>query len=174
MTKPEQAMQSRWTVISLPSRLRGQRAAVRQRLRSVAEDLLVMPLRQYFLWVGSTLFMALFLADWWIPGSAADFHSAITLSERVHLRIRSDHKWPERIVFDTAHAGMSLSTALESKLDTISNQDLAQIKQRSARDAFAAMDEAKVAPTATNDKASAIRAKPRPLGTHMTSTAAFD
>ena len=133
-----------------------------------------MPIRQYFVWVGSVLLVALFAADWWLPEPADHSHSAIAPHERVNLRIRSDHKWPERVVFDTAHSGMLLATEAGSKLDVVPNQELAQTEQRSPLDAFAAMEGAQATPTATNDKASAIRAKPRPLGPRMTSAAKAD
>ena len=92
----------------------------------------------------------------------------------VNLRIRSDHKWPERVVFDTAHSGMPLAAEFAPELDVVPNQDLAQTEQRSPLDAFAAMEAAQVTPTATNDKASAIRAKPRPLGPRLTRAAEAD
>jgi hypothetical protein len=122
------------------------RAAALEGRRSATKGLLAMPIRQYFSWVGSVLLVALFAADWWLPGPAAHSPSAIPSNEKVNLRIRSDHKWPERVVFDTA------------------------IRE----DAFAAMEEAQVTPTATNEKASAIRAKPRTLGPRMTGTIKTD
>jgi hypothetical protein len=133
-----------------------------------------MPIRQYFVWVGSALLVALFAADWWLPDPAAHSHSAIAPNERVNLRIRSDHKWPERVVFDTAHSGMPLAAESGPKLNVVPNQDRAQAEQRSSLDAFAAMEAAQATPTATNDKASASRAKPRKLGVRMTSAARAD
>ncbi|WP_139861777.1 hypothetical protein [Bradyrhizobium ivorense] len=118
--------------------------------------------------------MVLLAADWWLPAPAAPLPSAIALSEKVHLRIRSDHKWPERIVFDTAHSEMSAPAELEARQDAIPNQKLAQTNQRNRFDALAAINGNQDTPTATNDKASAIRAKPRPLGARMTSTVEFD
>ena len=150
------------------------RAAELEGRRSATKGLLAMPIRQYFVWVGSVLLAALFAADGWLPGPAAHSHSAIPPNEKVNLRIRSDHKWPERVVFDTAHSGMPLAAEFGPKLDVIPNQDLVQTKQRSPLDAFAAMEGAQVTPTATNDKASAIRAKLRPLGPRMTGTAKPD
>lgn len=60
-----------------------------------------MPLRQYFIWVGSILLAALFVTDWCFPASVREPVSELAPNERVNLRIRSDHKWPERVVFDT-------------------------------------------------------------------------
>ena len=150
------------------------RAAALEGPRTATKGLRAMPIRQYFIWVGSALLVALFAADWWLPGPAAHSHSAIAPNERVNLRIRSDHKWPERVVFDTAHSARPLAAEFGPKLDVVSNQELAQAEQRSPLDAFAAMEAAQVTPTATNDKATAIRAKPRPLGTRMTSAAKAD
>jgi hypothetical protein len=150
------------------------RTAALECRRSATKGLLAMPIRQYFGWVGSVLLVALFATDWWLPGPAAHSHSAIPPNERVNLRIRSDHKWPERIVFDTAHSGMRLPAEFGPKLDIIPNQDTAPAEQRNPLDAFAAMEGAQITPTATNDKATAIRAKPRPLGPRMTSAAKTD
>lgn len=150
------------------------RAAALEGPRTATKGLRAMPIRQYFIRVGSALLVALFAADWWLPGPAAHSHSAIPPNEKVNLRIRSDHKWPERVVFDAAHSGMPLAAEFGPKLDVVPNQDLAQTEQRSPLDAFTAMEGAQVTPTATNDKATAIRAKPRPLGPRMTSAAKSD
>jgi hypothetical protein len=133
-----------------------------------------MPIRQYFSWVGSVLLVALFAANWWLPDPADDSHSAVPPNEMVNLRIRSDHKWPERVVLDTSHSEMPLAAEFGPKLDGVPNQDLTQAEQRRPLDAFAAVEEAQITPTATNDKASAIRAKPRPLGPRMTSATKAD
>jgi len=77
-------------------------------------------------------------------------------------------------VFDTAHSGIPLVAEFGPELDVASNQNLAQVEQRSPLYAFAAMEAAQATPTATNDKASAIRAKPRPLGPRMTGTIKTD
>jgi hypothetical protein len=150
------------------------RAAALEGRRSVTKGLPAMPIRQYFAWVGSVLLVALFAADWWLPGPATHPHSALPPNEKVNLRIRSDHKWPERVVFDTAHSGMLPAAEFGPKLDVVPNQVLAQAEQRGPFDAFAAMEGAQVTPTATNDKATAIRAKLRPPGPRMTSAAKSD
>lgn len=57
-----------------------------------------MPLARYFLWVGGALFALLLLADSFLPRSpiAETDHTRLPT-----VRIHSDRKWPERIVFDT-------------------------------------------------------------------------
>jgi len=128
-----------------------------------------MPIRQYFVWVGSALLLSLFAADWLLPAPPAHSHSAIAPSEQANLRIRSDRKWPERVVFDTAHAAVPLAAA--SGLEPSAVHDAPPlIAQRGPLDAFAAVEEAPATvPTATNENGSAIRAKPRRPRTRMTS-----
>ena len=100
-------------------------------------SLLAMPIRLYFMWVGSALLMALYCADKWLPDPSTHAHSSIPPGERVNLRIRSDHRWPERVVFDTAHPQMPLSSTFRSISEVIPGQDPAWTEQRGARDAFA-------------------------------------
>ena len=132
-----------------------------------------MPIRLYFVWVGSVLLVALLATDWWSPAPTAHSHSTVPPTERVNLRIRSDHKWPERVVFDTAHSAMLLAAEFGPEQDVIPNQNPGQ-EQRSPLDVFAAVQGAEATPTATNDKASAIRAKPRSLRIRMSGTAKAD
>ncbi|MGY8684756.1 hypothetical protein Q2941_44460 [Bradyrhizobium sp. UFLA05-153] len=116
--------------------------------------------------------MALFAAGWWLPDPVAHTPSTIIPNERVNLRIRSDHKWPERVVFDTAHSVGPLAAESGPKPDAVPNQDLGfQVEQSNPLDAFAAMDGPQATPPATNEKATAIRAKSRPLTHPMTRAA---
>src|SRR5438552_3900058 len=89
--------------------------------------LLVMPIRQYFLWVGSILLVALFVANWLLPEPVAHPHSEIPPNQRVNLQIRSNHKWPERVVLDTAHSGGSFAAAYPEP-NLVQPQDLAVMK----------------------------------------------
>ena len=76
-----------------------------------------MPLFQYFGWVGSVLLAALFAASWWLAGNVPDApRPRAALSESIHIRIRSDHKWPERVVFDTT--GSDLASAKSAQAQT--------------------------------------------------------
>ena len=63
-----------------------------------------MPVLRYFLFVGGALLALLFAVDAFAPKApvvvAAAEASATT--ENPTLRIRSDRKWPDRIVFDTS------------------------------------------------------------------------
>jgi hypothetical protein len=60
-----------------------------------------MPLMRYFIFVGGALLALLFVANACLPALpvAEASYSAPDLSV---IRIHSDRKWPERVVFDTA------------------------------------------------------------------------
>ncbi len=64
----------------------------------------MMPLARYFLFVGGALMALLFAFDFFSPKAVADIGtqsaSAVTVDKST-LRIRSEQKWPERIVLDT-------------------------------------------------------------------------
>jgi hypothetical protein len=64
-----------------------------------------MPLLQYFGWVGGFLFAALLAANWGasVPIIPAP-HSDLPLNQKINIRIHTDHKWPDRIVFDTTRS----------------------------------------------------------------------
>lgn len=58
-----------------------------------------MPLARYFIYVGGTLLLLLFIADFSLPKLPA---GTIPNEESYLIRIHSDQKWPERLVFDTS------------------------------------------------------------------------
>lgn len=60
-----------------------------------------MPLARYFLFVGGVLLALLFFANDFLP-QLPMVQRAEAGPDRSILRIRSDKKWPERIVFDTS------------------------------------------------------------------------
>jgi hypothetical protein len=58
-----------------------------------------MPLARYFLYVGGVLLTLLFILDaWFLKAPVAERANA----DLPAIRIHSDRKWPERIVFDTS------------------------------------------------------------------------
>ena len=60
-----------------------------------------MPLARYFIYVGGVLLALLFILDAYLP------ELPVAGRENIHLpviRIHSDRKWPERIVYDTSLA----------------------------------------------------------------------
>ena len=59
-----------------------------------------MPVGRYIAFVGSLLLAILFIADWYLP--MAPTQSDTSREMEPIIRIKSDRKWPERIVFDTS------------------------------------------------------------------------
>jgi hypothetical protein len=59
-----------------------------------------MPLARYFLWVGGALLAVLLIAHWFLP-ELPDAEKASVAPPLV--RIQSEQKWPERIVYNTSH-----------------------------------------------------------------------
>ena len=60
-----------------------------------------MPIGRYMAFVGSLLLAMLFIADWLLPIGPTQ---SVTSGEanKPTIRIKSDHKSPERIAFDTS------------------------------------------------------------------------
>jgi len=58
-----------------------------------------MPLARYFLWVGSVLLALLFIADACLPQLVV---TGKTNALAPVVRIHSEQKWPERVVYDTS------------------------------------------------------------------------
>ncbi len=65
----------------------------------------MMPVARYFLFVGGALLALLFAFDAFVPNAAADLTTHAGAGAGVDksvVRIRSEQKWPEAIVFDTS------------------------------------------------------------------------
>ena len=60
-----------------------------------------MPIARYFVFVGCTLVALLFIAGWCLPTPPAMFADQSAATDRAVIRIKSAHKWPEKIVLDT-------------------------------------------------------------------------
>src|SRR5258705_10862357 len=60
-----------------------------------------MPFGRYIAFVGSLLVAILFLADWCLPMAPTQSVTSPEADKPI-IRIKSDRKWPERIVFDTS------------------------------------------------------------------------
>jgi hypothetical protein len=98
-----------------------------------------MPLRQYFAWVGSILLVVLCAADWCFPAPLHVSHPEIPPQARVNLRIRSDHKWPDRVVFDTPTSKSTAAADAGREPDAVPGQTTARAGWRTPLDAFAAL-----------------------------------
>jgi hypothetical protein len=75
-----------------------------------------MPVLRYFGWVGSFLLALLFVANWFFPEPVARASSSdAPLRNKIIIRIHSDHKWPEKVVLDSAIAAPPLNAKASSE-----------------------------------------------------------
>jgi hypothetical protein len=95
----------------------------------------IMPVLQYFGWVGSFLLATLLAANWCLPAPIVP-QAGIPLDQKIKIRIHTDHKWPERVVFDTAGAMLAQKASVET---VIGGSEPAGATERQPFDAFAEM-----------------------------------
>jgi len=109
-----------------------------------------MPILRYFLFVGGTLLALLFLTDTMLPSVPlpASLRSA---SDLPAVRIRSDRKWPERIVMDTTI--VTPAPVRIAKVEQPAPASSEQSARSAARDAFAKMTVADARPQPVVTKA---------------------
>jgi hypothetical protein len=62
------------------------------------------PIARYFMVVGSALLALLLIAGWFLPELPPSFPDRPEVIERAAIRIKSAHKWPEKIVLDTSRS----------------------------------------------------------------------
>jgi hypothetical protein len=92
-----------------------------------------MPVARYFLWVGGALLAMLLIANWYMP----QLPDAEKVSVNPPLiRIQSEQKWPERIVYDTSHEAIVPMPSASARPDKASPAAVADVLA-TARDAFA-------------------------------------
>jgi hypothetical protein len=106
-----------------------------------------MPLLKYFGWAGSFLVAALFAANWCssVP-IARSRPSDVPLNQRINIRIHTDRKWPERVVFDTTRSMPTPDAKLEAESNPGPSETLAQATELQPFDAFAEMAAIPVSP----------------------------
>jgi hypothetical protein len=96
-----------------------------------------MPLFQYFARVESFLVAALFAANWCCSAPPVP-RSDVPLDQKVNIRIHTDHKWPEREVFDTTRS--MLAREAKADAETAVGRSEAPVQaERQPFDAFAEM-----------------------------------
>src|SRR5438270_7150077 len=93
-----------------------------------------MPLFQYFGWMGGFLIAALLAANWRCSAPRSD----VPLDQKINIRIHRDHKWPERVVFDTTHSTLAREATADPEADVGRSETPAQA-ERQPFDAFAEM-----------------------------------
>jgi hypothetical protein len=79
--------------------------------------------------MGSLLLLGLFVADWCLPAPIVRAPSQIPPQERVNLRIRSDQKWPERVVFETTGSRLASAADKSPMVEVLPSQDSGEVKQ---------------------------------------------
>jgi hypothetical protein len=105
-----------------------------------------MPLFQYFGWVGSFLLAALLAANWCSPAPIGPTPaSRVPLNRSINIRIHTDHKWPERVVFDTTRPKLAPETKVNAETDIAPSEILAR-PERLPFEAFAEMAAAPIRP----------------------------
>jgi hypothetical protein len=98
-----------------------------------------MPLLQYFGWVGGFLLAALLAASWCISAPIAPApDSDVRLDQKINIRIHTDQKWPERVVFDTTRSRLAREATVDSETNNGGSETVVQA-EREPFDAFAEM-----------------------------------
>jgi hypothetical protein len=60
------------------------------------------PIARYFIFVGGTLAALLFIPGWVLPKPPAVFADQSVALDRAVIRIKSAHKWPEKVILDAS------------------------------------------------------------------------
>ena len=103
-----------------------------------------MPLFQYFAWMGSFLLAALFAANWCCSVPVAP-RSDVPRDQKINIRIHTDHKWPERVVFNTTRSTLTEEAKANAETD-IGGSETPVLADRQPFDAFAEMAAISVSP----------------------------
>jgi hypothetical protein len=96
-----------------------------------------MPVFQYFGWIGSFLLATLLAANWCFP-APIDLQSDVSLDQKVHIRIHTDHKWPERVVLDSTRSTLARDRKADGETD-VAGSETAILAERQPFEAFAEM-----------------------------------
>jgi hypothetical protein len=67
-----------------------------------SRELPAVPIAKYFVVVGSALAALLLIAGWCLPEPPPSFPDRPEIIDGSAIRIRSEHKWPEKVVLDTS------------------------------------------------------------------------
>jgi hypothetical protein len=97
----------------------------------------ILPAFQYFGWVGSFLLATLLAANWCFP-APIDPQSDVSLNQKVHIRIHTEQKWPERVVLDTTRSTLAHDPKAEGETD-VAGSETAILAERQPFEAFAEM-----------------------------------
>ena len=121
-----------------------------------------MPLLRYFVFIGGVLLALLFASDAYLP-KVAVAEGPETGVDKSIIRIHSDRKWPERIVFDTTPPTVTSpaiipSVKADAEIGVQAPATVADVSaQARARDSFAQLQ-----PSDTKQITTADLRKPEP------------
>jgi hypothetical protein len=71
------------------------------------------PIARYFIFVGSALSVLLFIPGWILSTPPATFADQSVGRDRAVIRIKSAHKWPEKVILDTGQLTITPPVAME-------------------------------------------------------------
>jgi hypothetical protein len=127
-----------------------------------------MPVARYFFFVGAVLLTLLFALDAFLPKSSPVARTTATADLSI-IRIRSDQKWPERVVFDTARPTVAPPRMMAAAVPAPDH--VADVPPKvAAREAFAQLP--KSSPNHLQ-QADARRAEPKPQRKRRTFARAY-
>lgn len=116
-----------------------------------------MPLARYFLFVGAALLTLLFVVDSYLPKLPPEERTNAAANLSV-IRIHSDRKWPERIVFDTSLPTITPATTGMTEANVPASTSVADLPAKArVREAFA-----QLTPSGSNQLQPAEPRKPEP------------
>jgi hypothetical protein len=107
-----------------------------------------MPMARYFIWVGSTLLILLFIVDACLPRPPAMEKADVLLPV---IRIHSGQKWPARVVYDTSSPMPRPAAAANSDAENSTPPTMAVASPR-LREAMAELRTTDVRPQPANPK----------------------
>ena len=97
-----------------------------------------MPVLRYFTFVGGVLLALLFVADAYAPTPPVAKADTVATIENPTLRIRSDRKWPEAIVFDTSQPTIVPAPVLKAETSVSAPANVAEMSPKArVRETFA-------------------------------------
>lgn len=101
-----------------------------------------MPLMRYFVFVGGALLTLLLIASACLPALPKAPQNSQPTADLSVIRIHSDHKWPERVVFDTSRpttAPAPAPAAVVAEAPAPPKNAAAEPAKSQTREAFAQM-----------------------------------
>ena len=109
-----------------------------------------MPLARYFLVIGGVLLALLFVVDAVLPSLPVVDKTDAAVDMPV-IRINSDRKWPERVVFDTSTSAFTAVPTLKAEAAVPASTVADTSAKARVRDAYAQLQPSDSKPTQLSD-----------------------